>query len=129
MGEISRIGPGLFPLAVSVLLSVCGIALVVRNVRSVVGHSFPWPRGGQLLRSVYAVVLASMTLVVFALLIQPAGLAIATAACVCIAYFGGYRLVGHKGGLVEGLALTAGLTTFSVLVFIYGIGLPLRPWP
>jgi hypothetical protein len=73
------------------------------------------------LRPLFFVLTAIM---VFALLIEPGGLAIATVAIV---------LIGAAGGLEfrwpEALALAVGLAAGSVLLFVYGLKLSMPVWP
>jgi hypothetical protein len=60
----------------------------------------------------------------FALLIEPAGLAIATTAIV---------LIGAAGGaefrLLEGIALAVGLAAAAVVLFVVGLKLSIPIWP
>jgi hypothetical protein len=65
----------------------------------------------------------------FALLVERAGLALTAGLCVAIAYFGARALIDRKGSLWEGLVVALALSAFSVIVFVYGIGLPIRIWP
>jgi hypothetical protein len=61
---------------------------------------------------------------IFGILVVPAGLVITTAATTLIACCAGERLQ-----IIEMTALTAGLAAFAVGLFHYGLKLPIAVWP
>jgi len=62
--------------------------------------------------------------VMFGFLLKPLGLVIATALLIVMSAWG-----GHEFKLREALIMFVLLALFSVLTFIYGLGLPLNIWP
>ncbi len=127
-GSIARMGPGFFPLAISGGLVVVGAVLVGRGLRRT-GRGrapFGWETSAWLLGALAA----------FALLVGPAGLIAAVAAASLLATAALRRAEAQAGiarppgrTIVEGLALAAVLAGGSALVFVAGLGLPIRPWP
>jgi hypothetical protein len=65
-----------------------------------------------------------MAVVAFGLLLRPTGLAIAITALIFISFIG-----SGSFRLVDAVALSLFLVLFIWLVFICGLGLPLRLWP
>lgn len=123
IGSIARMGPGFFPLIVSGGLIVIGGGLILRGLRR---HSarqpFRWEATVWLLAAPAA----------FALLVERAGLVPAVAAASLAVSLALYRVdTGRQAGtaLVEGLALAGVLSLGAALVFVLGLGLPLRLWP
>ena len=118
LGTALRMGPGYFPLILAGLLVALGLAIVVSGL----GHSaadrlrVPW-RG---------LVLILAAPVLFGFTVRGLGLAPALALVALISAFASRRM---SVALAVGLSL--GLTAFCVLVFSFGLGLPLRlfgPW-
>lgn len=62
--------------------------------------------------------------VMFGYLLKPLGLVISTAILVLISAWG-----GHEFNLREALIMFVVLALFSVLTFVYGLGLPFNVWP
>ncbi len=122
VGTLRRMGPGLYPMIIGGLLIAVGTGLAIQTL--VTGRfewRLPeWP-GWRTLRAVFFVLLA---LLVFALLIRPAGLFIATSVLVFTATRAepGYNLV-------SALVLSLSLAGLCAGIFVYGIGLPFRVWP
>jgi hypothetical protein len=118
IGTAFRMGPGYFPLVLAGLLMVLGVVITARSfgpTGSPIG-AVPW-RG-------MILILAAPT--VFGLTVRGLGLVAAIAIAVLIAAFASRRSSIRFASL-----LTLGLTAFCVLVFSYGLGLPLRlrgPW-
>jgi hypothetical protein len=118
LGTALRMGPGYFPLILAGLLVALGLAIVVYGLghSAPAGHAVPW-RGLML-------ILAAP--VVFGLTVRGLGLAPALALVALLSAFASRRM-----SVWLALALTVGLTLFCVLVFSFGLGLPLRlfgPW-
>jgi len=111
LGSARRMGPGYFPVVLSIVLMGIGLATVVRSfvvpglpVRDIAGR---------------ALVLVTAGIVLFGLLIERAGLGIAVAALVLAA-----APASRKARPLSALLLAAGLGGFCVLVFVKGLGLP-----
>jgi hypothetical protein len=118
LGTTLRMGPGYFPLMLAGLLVALGLAIVGYGL----GHSAP----DRLTVAWRGLVLILAAPVVFGLTIRGLGLAPALALVALISAFASRRM---SVALAVGLSL--GLTAFCVLVFSFGLGLPLRlfgPW-
>jgi hypothetical protein len=112
LGTPLRMGTGFFPLALSILLGIIGLAVVVRSFTSSGGAIGEFSLRGMLL-----LVLAP---VVFGLTIRGLGLAAATAITVAMASLSS-RMVTSRMTIL----LTIGLTLFCVIVFHFLLGLPI----
>jgi uncharacterized membrane protein len=110
-GTALRMGPGYFPSVLGGLLVLFGLYLVAQGLRSNEPIEGNW--------SLRGLVVLPLALVLFGLLMEHAGFV--PALMVLIA---GSALAGSEFRLVEVLLLAAGLTAFSVALFIYGLGLP-----
>jgi hypothetical protein len=112
MGSSSRMGPAYFPTVLGSLLSLIGLASLVRSF-----FAEGEPIGAIAWKGMFLVSLAT---VLFGLLLRPAGLAIALAALI----------LGSAAASVKfrfdwrALALMGGLIVFCGLVFVKGLGLP-----
>jgi hypothetical protein len=116
MGSARSMGPGYFPRLLAWLMLGLGAAICVR---AVVASRRPLPPVEVL---PIGLVLGGLT--AFLLLLQPAGLVIATIACVVVA---GLATRGRDLGrlIVLAVAAAAGAT----LVFAVLLGLPFPVWP
>ena len=118
VGSALRMGPGYFPLALAATLMALGVVITVRSFTGTGA-----PIGGIPWRGMALIVAAPA---VFGLTVRGLGLVAAVALAVLIATFASRRANVRFASL-----LTLGLTAFCVLVFSYGLGLPLRlagPW-
>jgi hypothetical protein len=118
LGTAFRMGPGYFPLFVAGLLTALGLAIIVRGLSRTSSPfgSIAW-RG---------LVLLTLAPALFALTVERLGLAISVMLTVLISAFASRQM-----GLVTALATAVVLTVFCVLVFSYGLGVPvpiLGPW-
>lgn len=121
MGSASRMGPAYFPMVLGALLTLLGAVVAFKGFATrpndgtdgSVG-SFDWRAVGLVLGAV----------VVFALLLKPAGLMLAMAAMIAVASFGSEE-VRIKEVIV--LALVMGAIVWAV--FIYGLKLTIPVWP
>lgn len=116
MGTAQRMGPGYFPTLLSAGLGLVGIATCVRGLLG----------GGDrvefnTLRPLLSV-LAGVA--VFGLLLERAGLALATVALVLLA-----RLGGEVFKVREIAVLSVALALFGTSIFVWGLGLPINVWP
>lgn len=116
VGNFHRLGPGMFPLLAGGTLAGLGIVLIFR---SLIKDGEPIARFA--LRSsgisLFAVVL-------FGVLIKPAGLVIATFALVVLS-----GIAQPESRLLHILALGVGIAIFCALLFVGVIGLPIPVWP
>ncbi|KRE14579.1 hypothetical protein ASE66_14570 [Bosea sp. Root483D1] len=113
LGTSFRMGPGYFPALLSGLLGVMGLVIAGRAIgasAAVFVGRVPW-RG---------IVLTSGATVGFALLVPRYGLVPALVVAVLLSAFASQRMT-----LMLALGLTAGLTAFCVLLFRYGLGVPI----
>jgi hypothetical protein len=111
-GSVSQMGPGYMPMLLSVGLLIFGGIIALRAV-TVDGP--PIERGLW-----YPSALILLTVILFAFLIETAGLAPATFA---VAMFSAFASPQVKWK--EALALGVGLAVFCVLVFVYGLRQPI----
>jgi putative tricarboxylic transport membrane protein len=116
LGSALRMGPGYFPTAIGGIVAVLGLLLALSSLR-VKGP--PLPRLH--LRPIAFIVVASIG---YGYLLKPLGLVLATALLVLASAAG-----GHEFRWREALVLAIVLALFSVLVFIYALGLPFPLWP
>lgn len=113
LGTSFRMGPGYFPVLLSGLLGVMGLAIAGRAIGAGAALSagqIPW-RG---------IVLTSGATIGFALLVSRYGLVPALVVAILLSAFASRRM---RPALA--LALTAGLTAFCILLFRYGLGVPI----
>lgn len=118
LGTAFRMGPGYFPLVLAGVLTLLGVVILGQSVKvtgEVIG-AIAW-------RGMLFILPAP---IVFGLLVRGAGFVPALFVAAFIASFASERL-----RVPAALALAAGITLFSVLVFSYGLGLPFErfgPW-
>lgn len=113
LGTSFRMGPGYFPVLLSGLLAVMGLVIAGRAVgagAAVSAGRVPW-RG---------IALTSGGTIGFALLVPRHGLVPALVVAILLSAFASRRMT-----LPLALGLTAGLTAFCVLLFRYGLGVPI----
>jgi len=113
MGTANRMGPAYFPTVLGTLLAVIGLVIAARALL----------KGGEEVgmlswRGMIAVLGA---VVIFAALIQPAGLFVALPLLILVSALGSTLFKP-----VPAILLAIGMTIFSSLVFIKGLGVPLR---
>jgi Tripartite tricarboxylate transporter TctB family len=111
-GSVSQMGPGYMPMLLSVGLVIFGAIIALRAV-TVDGP--PIERGLW-----YPSALILLTVVLFAFLIETAGLAPATFTVAVLSAFASPQVKWK-----EALALGVGLAIFCVLVFVYGLRQPI----
>ena len=116
VGDMHRLGPGMFPLLVGLALATISVVLIVKSLMTDGGGvpRFAFRSSGI---SLFAVVL-------FGLLIKPAGLVISTFVLVALSAF------AQSGShLSSTLALGAAIAAFCAVLFVGVIGLPIPVWP
>lgn len=116
LGTPTKMGPGYFPVALSLVLGALGLVLVAR---SLVLTGEPVERLH--LRPVGVLVLA---IVAFGLMIPKLGLAISLGTVTAFS-----AAAGTQFRLREVALLTLVVTLLSVAIFIYALRLPLAVWP
>lgn len=116
IGNFHRLGPGMFPMLVGLVLSGLGLALVTRSF-IVDGDQIP----GFVFRSSAISLLA---IVLFGVLIKSAGLAISIFVLIVLS-----GLAQPRPNILKIIALGAVTAAFCSLLFIGVIGLPISIWP
>jgi len=116
MGRLVRMGPGYLPTVLSYLLGFLGLIIAVRGLTV---------DGPKLERWAWRPLIAlTCALVLFALLLQSAGL---VAAIVVTTFAAGFAAPGLRP--IPSLALAVILSVLSVVLFVWLLGLPLLVWP
>ena len=115
-GTALRMGPGYMPVALCCGLVILGAAIAIRGAAKAGVSLTRW--------HLRPLVLVLAAILAFALLIEPAGLALATAAIVLIGALGGAEF-----RLGEALLLALGLSAGTVALFVYGLKLTMPIWP
>lgn len=113
IGTARRMGPGYFPIVLSGILIALGLVIAVQSIGQADEPRGPLPWRG-------LVVLLSVP-VIFGLLIRPLGMAPVLALTTFITSFASTRM-----SVKAALLLAVGLTVFCVVVFNFGLSLPLR---
>jgi Tripartite tricarboxylate transporter TctB family len=116
LGDLHRMGPGMFPTLVGALLAALG-AIVALRAFALDGEPLPRFHARPIGVSLLAIVL-------FGAALQWLGLVAAIAVLVLV---GAYAARDVRP--LENLALAGGLILFSVAVFVWLLGLPLPLWP
>lgn len=116
MGTAAQMGPGYFPMALSIGILGVGAVLIIKSffAEADLVASIHW-------RSICSVVLA---IVLFGLALERAGLAVAIFLLVAVGSMGGY-----EARLKEIALVYIGLTLASAALFVVGLGLPIRILP
>ncbi|MCE3271925.1 MAG: tctB [Ramlibacter sp.] len=118
LGDAARMGPGWFPFWVGVLLAAVGMATIASGMRANAAvEAMKRPQLGAMAWILGAVVL-------FGLLLQPAGLVLSLVVLVLVSSRASHEFT-WRGALVNAVVLVA----FSVGAFIKGISLQLPLWP
>jgi hypothetical protein len=113
VGKASSMGPGYFPVMLSIALAVLSLCVAFIRAESPPLRLAPWK----------AQALIALAPIVFALTIRSLGLVPAVAIVIFQACF-----ASRFATLREALLLSAGFTTFCVIVFYYLLALPIPLW-
>jgi hypothetical protein len=116
MGDLHRMGPGLFPAMVGGLLAALGAIVAARSLVS----DGPAVAAFQ----VRPLAFGLLSIVLFGLALQFLGLVIAVAVLVLV---GAYA--SREVRPLQNMALAVVMVAFSVGVFVWLLGLPLPLWP
>jgi hypothetical protein len=116
LGSTMHMGPGYFPVLLGGILIVLGAAIVGRALWT--GEVAPLPE-----IQIRPLLLVTLSVLVFALLLERFGLVPAIVATVLVSCLG-----GHEFRWREVAALAAFLAAASVLIFHVGLGLPFTLW-
>ena len=111
LGTVLRMGPGYFPTLLGGLIVLAGIYVLVKGLRASDKIEAGW--------SLRALIVLPLSLALFGVLMDRAGLVPALAALIF-----GSAAAGSEFRLVEIAALTVVLTALSAAVFVWGLGLP-----
>lgn len=112
VGTARRMGPGYFPLAVSLLLMTSGIVLIARSMFQ--------PRGTAMAVSLLPMAAIAAACIVFALLLRPAGLVPAIFAATLVA-----SIADRDRRLGRTVATGAVLAVGASVIFVWALGVPL----
>jgi Tripartite tricarboxylate transporter TctB family len=118
MGTAVKMGPAYFPTILGGLLLAIGVISVIR--------SFVVPGPGLGAFAIKGLVLITVSVVVFGSVVRGLGVAITLPLLIIVSAYGSTRFRWRPT-----LLMAAGLTIFCVLVFVKGLGIPLRiigPW-
>src|SRR5262245_15474920 len=110
-GTALRMGPGYFPIILGGLLAVFGLFILACGLRSRERMAGPF--------SLRALIILPLSLVLFGVLMEHGGFVPAL-----IVLMFGSATAGAEFKLTEALLLSLGLTALSVVVFVWGLGLP-----
>lgn len=119
VGSALRMGPGYFPLILSIVITVIGVVIGIKALRDTEAFR---PQIAPL-RALAAIIIAP---ILFGLTVRGLGFVPAVALTSLSA---ATAATGQKPLVV--LAITLGITVFCLGVFYYGLGLPVRligPW-
>lgn len=116
IGTAERMGPAFVPGALSALLIVLGLASAARGLGP---SATPLALGR--LRPLAVIVLA---VVLFAALLMPLGLVLATAVLVLVS-----TQAGDAFRVRDAVVLAAGLSVLAAAVFVWGLGVSAPLWP
>jgi putative tricarboxylic transport membrane protein len=116
IGTASRMGPGYFPTMLALVLAAVGAILIARSL---------YMTGDKVARlNIVPLFVLVVAILAFGVVINWLGLVIAGA---LVAIIGGRA--GPEFRTKEVVALAVVLVAFSVAVFVYALGLPLKVWP
>lgn len=118
MGTGQRMGPAFFPTALGLLLAVIGVVVAIQGL----GRATPDGKVEKFHFDALGWVLGAVVL--FGLLLRPAGLIVALIALIGVSAFG-----SHEFKLKEIIPLGIGLIVLVLVVFIYGLKLTIPVYP
>jgi hypothetical protein len=107
IGTAVSMGPGYFPALCGIALALLGVASVVKGVRAKTPDPISWT-------AIEPLLLILLSMISFGLLVERAGLVVATFVCLFFACF--RRIRKHP---LEVFLTFLFITAFNILVFIY----------
>jgi len=116
LGDMHRMGPGMFPMLVGVLLA--GLAAVI-TLRAFAFDGEAVPRF-----QARPIGISLLAIVLFGAALQWLGLVAAVAVLVLVGAW-----ASREVRPLENIALAGGMVLFSVAIFVWLLGLPLPLWP
>lgn len=117
LGTPTRVGPGGFPLLLSLILAGLGLANIVMGLRA----PYEGGLGSWRARSIY---LVPLSVIFFGLTVQSVGLVIAIIGTTLIA-----GLANPTIRLIEVAIMCVALAVFGAGLFVYGLNLPFSLFP
>ena len=118
IGTTTRMGTGYVPRLLAWILLGLGALVFVLGIRGGAGEL---TRGPPVWR---AIVFVPLSLWVFAMLIGPGGVVVATVALVAVG-----ALAGRQSKVLEVAAAAVFLVLLTLTIFVWGVGLPIPVWP
>jgi hypothetical protein len=118
IGTAAAMGPGFFPLALCIILTVLGAAILLNARKRSQTEEVQEERPPLNLRAVFFVILAP---VAFGLTLRTLGLLPALALTIALAVAAS-RVIG----IGRGLTIVLGMTAFCIVVFYYGLQVPVE---
>jgi hypothetical protein len=118
IGTSTRMGTGYVPRLLCWILLGLGALVFVQGLR---GGSGEIERGRKIWR---AMIFAPLSLLVFAMLIGPYGVVVATVMLVAVG-----ALAGRESRPLEVAAAAVILVVLTLSIFVWGVGLPIPVWP
>lgn len=119
LGTLRRMGPGYFPLLLGA--SLCAIGVLTFFEPDVPDPVEGYEDRGTLYSKLRAFALVLSGILLFVLLVRPAGFVPATAICLIVA-----GTAEPDNSLLELVLLSIAVTLFATLVFVVGLGIPVR---
>jgi hypothetical protein len=113
-GTATRMGPGFFPRSIASGLTILGVLIALRGL---IAAS---PAVSMNLR---AIPLVLGSIVLFALLVERAGLPAATVTCIAVA-----SLASREAKVREVVLLSIALAAAATALFVYALGMPIPVW-
>ncbi|MBP2562285.1 hypothetical protein J2T08_006269 [Neorhizobium galegae] len=117
IGTAAAMGPGFFPLALCIILTLLGIGILMNARKPAQGEEEQQVERPPLnWRAIFFVIAAP---VAFGLMLRSFGLVPALTVTIALAV-----AASHTIGIKRGLAIVIGMTAFCVVVFYYGLQVP-----
>nr|WP_256478514.1 tripartite tricarboxylate transporter TctB family protein [Notoacmeibacter sp. MSK16QG-6] len=117
VGTVTRMGPGMMPVSLGVILAAFGLAIAAPAF---------FRRGETVPLNLRPLIVLTIAILTFALMIEPVGLIAAVFSTTVIA-----TLAESRVSLGKALILGAAMSLLTWTIFIAGLGLPIRSfgWP
>ena len=115
LGDLQRMGPGYFPIALGLILAVLGLLVAIPA----------WFRRGEPITLAWkTLALVTFSIVVFAVMLKSLGIVLATIVSVLLA-----SVADHQTTWRARVLVALGVAAMTWLVFIYGLGMVIPVWP